>query len=161
MSHIPRFTHGAGERVRDLDHLIALLWTWREPEIVWPDPHHDDREHRRRGDVHLVVTADDTIIGLLDVDRTAAAPPPPEEQRPARRRKGTGPRGQRWPTTSRELIAACKAAGAKVDHGGKHWRVTLPGGRGMVTLPVSSSDWRTVKNNALQLHRAGLNVARF
>lgn len=155
----PRFAPGAADRVRDIDHLAELLWAWRVPEIVWTDPLHSDREHRRRGDVHLIVTDDDVIIGLMDAERPQRSKAAPQSKRAARRGKRGGA-GSRWPTTIRELTERARAAGGAVDVGRKHMRVTLPDG-GTVSLGQTPSDYRAVKNCALQLHRAGLNVARF
>lgn len=162
MNHMPKFARGAAERVRDIDHLAALLWAWRQPEVVYRDARHSDREHRRRGGVSLIVTDDDMIIGCADVDHTQPTRPvwAQQQHKPGIPRKRGGA-GTRWPTTTRELIERVKQAGGTVDCGGnKHWRVTLPAG-GTVVLGQTPSDYRSVKNSALQLHRAGLNVARF
>lgn len=67
---------------------------------------------------------------------------------------GTGRRRARGEVAA--LLVAAERAGARVERGGKHWKVWAPGARRPLTLPVSASDWRALRNARASLKRAGL-----
>jgi len=158
---IPLFTRGAAGRVRDLAHLRAILAAYHDPELRWRGRGEHTCEFRRTGRVQVIV-ANGRIIGLTDVEpsadaRSALLTTPPKAKRHHRR----GGAGTRMPTSLDELITRARGAGAEVSYGGSHLRVTMPGWNRAVIVPVTPSDWRSIRNTARYLCRAGINVMRF
>lgn len=54
-----------------------------------------------------------------------------------------------------DLVEDLRRRAVEVKNGGKHKRVEVDG-KLVGALPVSSSDWRALKNQQLQLERAGV-----
>lgn len=162
---IPPFAASAAARVRDGQHLRAVLTAYHEPELRWRGTGAaSEREFRRAGRVQVIVV-DDRIIGLTDVDpqhRPPAYDSPVlgEPARPRRQRKARGGAGRRMPTTLDELVKRARKAGADVSLGSRHLRVQLPDGEPVI-ISVSPSDWRSINNAAHTLCRAGVDVMRF
>ncbi|AWY07616.1 hypothetical protein SEA_YOSIF_52 [Streptomyces phage Yosif] len=67
--------------------------------------------------------------------------------------------GTRWPTTLDELVKRLEAMGYQVTRGSNHIGIFLEGAR-LSTMPVSPSDWRSIRNCCLALNRIGIDVSR-
>lgn len=75
-------------------------------------------------------------------------------------RRGHGGAGTMLPTSFAELVRRVeKIPGWTVEHGGKHLKIVGPHGK-YVTIPVSTSDHRAVRNAAATLRGMGLDLRR-
>lgn len=54
-----------------------------------------------------------------------------------------------------DLVATLEAQGFRVVRRKRHWMVYARSGNGMVTMPISPSDVRSMKNTKAQLRRIG------
>jgi len=57
----------------------------------------------------------------------------------------------------RALVRLLEAKGCAVEFGGKHIKIVTPSGE-VCHAPVSTSDWRSVKNLASQLRHGGVDI---
>jgi hypothetical protein len=56
-----------------------------------------------------------------------------------------------------DLLIKAENLGCAIEHGAKHVQVKVPGG-GIVTMPKTPSDHRSIPNAKSQLRRAGLKL---
>lgn len=55
-----------------------------------------------------------------------------------------------------EIINALRAQGWEVTGGGtRHWKCKAPGGKGLVFMSTSPSDYRSLRNSKAELRRLG------
>lgn len=75
------------------------------------------------------------------------------------RKPGSGPRGNVYPTTWRELRARLEDLGCDVRRGKTHYKITLPDGT-VTSMPTSASDRRSLPNQVHDLRKLGVDVRR-
>jgi hypothetical protein len=72
--------------------------------------------------------------------------------------KGQPSRRPKGDKATEQLLRAAEAAGARVEFGGRHYKVFMPGGKGIVVVSATTSDHRSLKNARAQMRRFGLDV---
>lgn len=81
----------------------------------------------------------------------------PEEWKGPRAKAG----GSTWlPTTSAEVLEACRRVGLVVKHTKRHYSIETADGKTLAHFPVSGSDWRGVRNAVALLARSGVDLRR-
>lgn len=159
---VPPMTHGAAERVTSTDDVAAIITAYYYPSSRSAVPHAPNLERRQRGRCTLRVFRDTGVVCSVRFTEPDATPARArlDSTRPGKpHRKGRrGGRGNVWPTTWPELRARLERKGCTVQPGGKHWRVTLPNGT-RYTLACTASDWRSLRNSALDLRARGVDVS--
>lgn len=101
-----------------------------------------------RGSVRVIVAPDGTVLHVRR--QLHDLPPAPK---PVGRRAGTGPARAPMPTSRPELLRLLREHEFAVTRGGKHELVTHPRIPGLVTLPLTPSDYLWIRNCVSEIRR--------
>jgi hypothetical protein len=146
---IPDMLPAAMRRITTRDQLGLVLRAYHTPQWTAPTP--TGAERRSWGHIEVVVAEGGLVLGIYQRKRD----PEPEQRQPAERgqKKAKGGRGgSRQPTSMPELLSRAKEIGCDWEYTKNgHIRVTTPGG--IVIVPSTASDWRSVRNSWSQIQR--------
>lgn len=159
---VPPMTHGAAEHVHTTDQVAALVAAYYYPSSRATPPDAPRLERRQHDRCSVMVFRDTGVICSVRFrepdDPPAPSSPVLPQQRKPHRKGRKGGRGNVWPTTWAELRRRMENHGCTIERGGKHWRVTLPGGS-LFVVSCTASDWRSLRNTAMDLRARGIDVS--